>query len=711
MSGDRDHYEAFYDSKLWNLIPAIYRQEDTDNFNAAGPLRELVHRTAVQCAIVRRSIDRLYEDGSIETCDDWVVAYFADLLKTRLVASMDARGQRLDVAKTIYYRRRKGTVALIEELAADVTGWQARAVESFRRMSRTRHNLDPAIGPWALPASDIGHLQRAEGLIGPWTRTGIGGDADVRNVYGASKTGTAFDEFFYTADVRRPQGEEGWFNIPQLGIFLWRLQSFSAFWCDAVPDAKTPGAYTFDPTGREIPLFAAVSDARAFGDAWVSPQEWQLPGRLSTPLLDLSLGDPAAMPLWAVTDPITGHTEINTLGVAQHPGPDFVSHPLAHTYADPDKSAGDPEAVVVTVERGRFQYVTPPAVPVFSVYHYGFASALGAGAYDRRQAGAAAIPAPNVTGAGNALALRLATIAPTDTIVIGDSRTYTSVTPTAVDQALEIHAGNEQRPLVRQSVGGTWTFTGKPNATLLLDGLFISGGDIVLDGDFDTVTIHCCTFDPGSWDACRGKIQAAADGRPLTPTRLVIKGNVRALVIERSILGPIVLGGGTLTKAALSDTSVQALQAALALDLPMGTVSLARVTLLGPANLHRLNATDSILDDTVTVEDTQHGCVRFSAWATGSVIPGPYESVRIDPRAFLFASRSFGQPDYCQLHAGADFAIRGGGSGRTISAGAEDGSEMGVFCRELVPVKERSLLIKLQEFLPLGQTPVLIHTT
>jgi hypothetical protein len=74
-------------------------------------------------------------------------------------------------------------------------------------------------------------------------------------------------------------------------------------------------------------------------------------------------------------------------------------------------------------------------------------------------------------------------------------------------------------------------------------------------------------------------------------------------------------------------------------------------------------------------------------------------------------SRNFGQPDYCQLHEGADFAIRGGASGRTISAGAEDGSEMGVFCREKYPIKERSLLIKLQEFLPLGQTPVLIHTT
>lgn len=712
MAGDLDHYEAFYEDKLWNLIPAVYRQEDTDDFDASGPLREIVHRIAVQCAVVRRSIDRLYEDASIETCDDGIVAYFADLLKTRLVASMDARGQRQDVARTIYYRRRKGTVGLVEELAADVTGWEARAVEFFRRMARSRHSLDPAIGPWELPASDIGRLQRAEGLIGPWTRTGAGGYADIRNVYGAGKTGTAFDEFFYTADVRRPRGHEGWYDIPNLGIFLWRLRSFGVFWCDPVPDAKEPGAYTFDPTGREVPLFGTVSDSRAFGDAWISPEEWQLPGRLSTPLLDLGLGAPARMPLWAVTDPLSGHTDINTLGVATHPGPDFVSHPLAHTYADPDKAAADAAAVIVTAERGRFQYATPPATPVFCAYHYGSGSTIGAGPYDRRRSGEATIPAADVAGGGNTLAIRLAAIAPADTVVVGDSRTYTAVLAVAVAQALAIHADNVQRPLVRQPSGGTWTFTGKPDSTLLLDGLFVSGGDIVLDGDFDQVVLRCCTFDPGSWDACRAKIRVAVDGRRLTPTRLVIKGNVRALVIDRCILGPVLLkGGGMLAQATVADSSVQALEAALALDLPMGSVSLARVTLLGPANLHRLSASDSILGDIVTVEDTQHGCIRFSAWTSGSVIPGPYESVQIDPHASLFVSRDFGQPAYCQLHAGADVAIRGGAPGRTISAGAEEGSEMGVLCREKYPVKARGLLIKLQEYLPLGQTPVLIYTT
>ena len=67
--------------------------------------------SARPAAALRRSIDRLWEDQSIETCDDWVIPYIAELLDTRLVQGLDTRGQRLDVANTIYYRRRKGTLA------------------------------------------------------------------------------------------------------------------------------------------------------------------------------------------------------------------------------------------------------------------------------------------------------------------------------------------------------------------------------------------------------------------------------------------------------------------------------------------------------------------------------------------------------------------------------------------------------------------------
>jgi hypothetical protein len=94
--------------------------------------------------------------------------------------------------------------------------------------------------------------------------------------------------------------------------------------------------------------------------------------------------------------------------------------------------------------------------------------------------------------------------------------------------------------------------------------------------------------------------------------------------------------------------------------------------------------------------------VRFSAYSEGSVVPRPYESVQIAPGETLFASRTFGTASYAQIVETADPAI---------STGAEDGSEMGAFWREKNAIKERSLLIKYQEFLPLGLEPVIVYVT
>src|SRR5690349_12084429 len=205
---DLDHYEIYYADKLWNLIPAVYRSLDSETFGQKGPLREMVDRIGAQAAVVRRSIDRLWEDQSIETCDSWVIPYIAELLATNLVPAMDQRAQRLDVANTIYYRRRKGTVALLEQLAADVTGYDDRVIEFFRRLGRTRHGLDPPIGYPADSADPAAarRLQHAENLTGLLTGTPAGGLADLRDPLGASMTGTAYDEYHHRADVRRGAG-------------------------------------------------------------------------------------------------------------------------------------------------------------------------------------------------------------------------------------------------------------------------------------------------------------------------------------------------------------------------------------------------------------------------------------------------------------------------------------------------------------------------
>jgi hypothetical protein len=96
------------------------------------------------------------------------------------------------------------------------------------------------------------------------------------------------------------------------------------------------------------------------------------------------------------------------------------------------------------------------------------------------------------------------------------------------------------------------------------------------------------------------------------------------------------------------------------------------------------------------------------------MLPEKYESVSIPSQAFLFTSTDFGNPGYRQLLPTADTVILRGTNGtvqNTISAGAQDGSEMGAFARERNLIKERGLLIKFQEFMPIGLVPVIIHVT
>ena len=154
----------------------------------------------------------------------------------------------------------------------------------------------------------------------------------------------------------------------------------------------------------------------------------------------------------------------------------------------------------------------------------------------------------------------------------------------------------------------------------------------------------------------------------------------------------------------------------LAFGFASGTVSLSRCTVLGPTAVHRMAASECILHELAQVDDTQDGCVRFTAWADGSVLPRKFESVRVPQGAPLFTTTDFGQPGYGQLLALADAAILpaadpSGAPSNTISAGAEDGSEMGAFAGEKTPIKERGLLIKFQESMPAGLVPVLIPVT
>ena len=488
-------------------------------------------------------------------------------------------------------------------------------------------------------------------------------------------------------------------------MFLWRLRSFEAVQSTPVAMQNCSGHFTFDPTGRYVPLFAKASRSpRSYGDSWVSPEEWQLPGPI----------DPLLFGAYA-TDLYPASLTVHKLA-----GSFFDEVPLGQLTVHP--------------RLGRFKVDAALLGQTLAVsYHYGFSSTIGAGPYDRRAAhrGLPAAPAPvtSITGGGTNLATALGSLT-TGTVRLGDSLTYGTVSDVGGAgglQRIRIDSENTAvftRPCIRPAAG-EWSFTGATGAVLELDGLLISGIDVVLDGQFDHVRITCSTFDPGGSglaDTPPSVLTTAADGRALTPTRLWVRGRIRLLEVDRCVLGPIrTRNGGQVEALTITDSIIQAIRttdpsggqpADPAVDLADGTATLQRCTVLGPAALHRLEASECIFDDLVTVADAQHGCVRFSAWTTGSVLPRQYECVEIAPEAPIFTTRVFGQSGYCQLLSTADRSIQSSTSARpSLVEGGPAGSEPGAFAGEQNAIRERGLRIKFQEFMPLGLDPVVIVVT
>jgi hypothetical protein len=800
-----DGYARAATEKLWALLPEVHRAADSTTLDQPGPLRELLERVADQVAVVRRSLDRLWEDQSIEACDSWVMPYIAALVDTNLVPAMDVRGQRLDVANTINYRRRKGTLGLVEQLAADVTGWECRAVEFFRALARTRHGLDPEIGRPADAPDPAGarRLQLAQRLVGPLTETPAGGFADLRNAAGAAQAHGPFDEIHHRLDVRRGEGALGWYGIPKLGLFLWTMQSLFVDRGTPVAVSGCAGHYAFDPTGRQIALWQADDRSPAgYGERWRPLEVFQVPGPLSTRVLEAFRG----APLWP-----------DSLAVRPLAG----QIPLAEDHVE------------VWPEVGRFALGPGAPREVEVAYHYGLVSRIGAGPYDRRRIGTPSFadPEPIVRVPGGATDLHdaLAALGPTGTVVVTDGLTSPAVAALPAVTNVCVRAADERRAVVSPPPPPA----AAPPARLRVEGILLSGQDIVLRGGFEEVVLSCCTLDPGTAGDLREPPlvwEPSVDGRELRPTRIFVEGTVRCLLVERCITGPIRgRRGGVVEALSARDSVVQALPAdpgpalhatavfdadgllrllrhqrdpltawlatqldapaaqavgahsdgeavdpaaldkvlaalnaviagpliydparfaghrispeaiaaaataptgaelaglnrrlleeacphelhAAAIALRAGLTRVERSTVLGATYVHRLECSESILDDVALVDDTQHGCVRFSAWSTASLLPRKYESVRVAPAAPVFTGRRFGEAGYAQLSRGADAAILSSSTAGppSIREGSHDGSEMGVGCREAAAVKERSLRIKLDEYMPVGLTPVLI---
>ena len=238
--------------RLYDLLPATYRIADAEHGEA---LRALLAMVTGQADQLRDDIQQLWDDFFIETSQRWVVPYIGDLVGNIPLHDLDVSAAaataeslftdltgadlaaanpvrlRADVAKTIYYRRRKGTPAMLEELARDVTGWDARLVEFFTLLDWNQH---------------LEHV-----------RLDCDGCPDLRSVDACDRVGGPWDEATHTVDVRAIAEAEGWHNIPNLGVFLWRLVAQPRTRATPRPIPASTWRFTFSPLGHDLPLWSA----------------------------------------------------------------------------------------------------------------------------------------------------------------------------------------------------------------------------------------------------------------------------------------------------------------------------------------------------------------------------------------------------------------------------------------------------------------------
>ncbi len=786
-----DEFERYYTEKIWEWIPAVYKDEDG---LAARPdvLRSIVKILARQAAIARRSIDRLWDDQFIELCDDWAVPYIGDLVGTRLVHELNRRGRRVDVARTIFYRRRKGTPQVLEILIRDITGWEGVVVESFRRLARTRDGLDPE------PAE-------LEGFV---TQTPPGGWAKLTSVRGAELVDGPFDELAHTPDFRQLRGKLGRYNIPKLNFHLFRLLPFEVNFATAAD--FDDGRFTFDPSGRDIPLFRP--DQRPDPQKWRPPREWELPApipcrllgaaqytinaELIDELVGLGLTQPAVDELSRYVGVLFRsearlRETVESLGESAAilalfdpllAGAITVDSPKAHLI--PTAIQRDPSAVAIAVgtaigsptiehqpiaagnledwgvslgmlppekelvidpERGRFWFRTPPTENVWApLYHYGFSGNIGAGTYDRRGAIATSdvIPIPNGGDSDpGPVTMNVPPPPLSGVFQFDDNKTYMPDGDLTGIEKLTLQAANFRRPYIKRitPVGTEWVFQAQPKIpapsgepepetnmrNLTLDGLWIGieqegaaplpspclpvPAVLVLQGVFDRVVIRHCTLDPG------GEIARIDPGlcQAIPYVRLVVRGNVEELVIESSIVGPIiedhVTGDpGAIQKLVLRDSIVHSIDPgnSPAIETELGLVEMQRVTVFGDVKVNRLLASEALIQGLVKVTDNQHGCFRFSATNDHPEkrLPPQFESHLFKPAVanHFFVSRRFGDPGYGQLSDTAP---------EEIVRGAENHSEIGAFSSLLNPIKLDDLKAKVNEFMPFGLIAQFINET
>jgi len=643
---------------LFKLLPALYRIRDAER---GGPLEALCGVLAEQLALLREDLAQLYDDQFIETCAEWVAPYLGGLIGYSPIHGVTEQtiSARAEVANTIAARRRKGTASVLEQLARDTTGWPAHVVEFFERLRCTQH---------------MNHVRpRNHGTV------------DLRRWEPLERQGSAFDSLAHTLDVRAIERQGGRYGIPNVGLFLWRLELLSLTRSPAV--RVDDQRFRFSPLGIDLQLYSlpeAVDADAGFSEACHVPEP------LSRRVLDRDLAQhygPKKSLLVEADGGVVDRVQICNLadsasGWAHLPTDAVSIDPVLGRLAFPSDRA--PEEVRVT-------------------FHYAFSARAAGGEYERGASFTQPGPADVTVARGSGLRAALAAVGRGGLVEIADSGRYEEALAlrARADAHIEVRAANQQRPIV--VLEDALQVRLAAGAVVTLNGLLIAGGlSVTSHGGAGPrlLRLRHCTLVPGR--------ALTAAGEPLAPDApaLLIDASETTVEIEDCIVGAIRAEPGAQVQIARSivDATARTRTAfsARAAAAPGATLSLRESTVVGRVHTERLElASNSIItaaraagdvtSQLVWSERLQQGCIRFCALPLDSLVPRPYHCQ--SDSLVAFTSLCYGTPGYGQLASYVPSEIR---------CGADDEGELGAFHDLYAPQREANLKLRLQEYLRFG---------
>lgn len=753
-------------NRLYELLPQIYRQRDAE---LGYPLKGLLQVMAEQVEVVENDITQLYENWFIETCQPWAIPYIGDLIGYRPGLNLDRSDlagfeslstlTRREVANTIRYRRRKGSLALLEELAWTVTGWPARAVEFYRFLAQTQ-------------SVKFVRLERGQTV-------------DLRRGQVLRQLNTPFDELAHRVDVRRINSSysQGRYNLPNLGLFVWRTRSYSLTQAPAYNlEDLASHFYTFSILGNDTPLYQSVSAAEP---PLNGTNPGQLPGVITRQAFEADksrfYGPGKSLHLWA--------------GRNRSPIP--VEAIVVTDLSDWGRYRPARGQVAIDPQLGRilFHNREAPKQGLWVSYHYGFAADIGGGEYERPLEQPATpyyyyrVGAYEIHKTLEAALSQWAKDEKEETrnyglIEITDNQAYEPANINlAENQTLQLRAAQGTRPVIYQTdqtpnAADALTVTLAAGSRFSLDGLLITGRGLRLQGPSPE--------DPEGqpWGQPTPEPTASPLPRWVTPAEICIRhttltpgwtllpdcepgfSNESSLILENIPAGRVKIECSILGSILVSQDEVMAEPIPIHLSdsildatrpeydaLSAGWVStdedeppsfrLAHAlftsvasTIFGQIHTHAIDlAENTIFNNLVRVGRRQRGCIRFCYVPPGSRTPRRYhcqpdlveqavrekyagkmakliqegfaqkqqDKLEQEKKLKLEQEALRVQPQFKNVRYGTPtYAQLAETCALEISRGASDESEMGVFHHLYNPQREANLRARLAEYVPAG---------